>query len=311
MSLALLLPGQGSQHVGMGRELASVEPEARRTFDEADEVLGLPLSRIMWEGPEAELLLTRNAQPAILTHSVAVFRSCLEALGPVTCAGGHSVGEFSAWVAAGAISFADALEVVRLRGELMYEAGTRRPGSMAALLGIDDEGARALCEQASSGPTSLVVPANLNAPGQVVISGDEDAIQRAIEGARDAGAKKAIRLNVSGAFHSPLMEPAVEGLRERLARVTFERPDFPVVSNVTAALVEDPADISGLLVQQLTMPVRWAESVDAMVSAGVDRFLELGPGSVLTGLNRRNARGMSSTALEGPDAIAEFRKESG
>ncbi len=311
MPSALLFPGQGSQHVGMGRDLASADPQVRRTFQEADEILGLELSRIMWEGPDDELVLTRNAQPAILTHSVAVFRTCHDTLGSVTFAAGHSLGEFSAWVAAGAISFADALEVVRLRGELMYEAGTRRPGAMAALLGISDEDADALCDAVSRGPDSIVVPANLNAPGQVVISGDEDAVQRAIDGAKDAGAKKAVRLNVSGAFHSPLMQPAVEGLRDRLSRVTFERPDFPVISNVTAAPVEDPAEIPGLLVQQLTMPVRWAESVGTMVESGVDRFLELGPGSVLTGLNKRNARGVESAALEGPDAIAEFRKEPG
>ena len=291
----------------MGRDLARVEPAARRTFEEADDVLGVPISRLMWNGPDEELVLTRNAQPAILTHSIAVFRCVEDELGPVSHAAGHSLGEFSAWVAAGAISFADALEVVRLRGELMFEAGTRRPGTMAALLGIDDDAATRLCEASSHGPESVVVPANLNAPGQVVISGDDDAVQRAVDDARDAGAKKAIPLNVSGAFHSPLMQGAVEGLRERLERVKFERPAFPVVSNVTARPVEDQDLIADLLVRQLTTPVRWAESVGTMVDSGVDRFLELGPGSVLTGLNRRNARGTETLALNEPEAISDFR----
>ncbi len=287
----------------MGRALADAHPVARRVFEEADDILGVKLSALMWEGPGDELVLTRNAQPAILTHSVAVHRVLGDRAGIPALAAGHSLGEFSAWVAAGAISFEDALEVVRLRGELMFEAGEARPGTMAALLGLDDAGAEALCRDATTGEDSVVVPANLNAAGQVVISGDVDAVDRAIEGASEAGAKRAIRLNVSGAFHSPLMEPAVEGLRERLHRVKFEPPTFPVVSNVTAEPVDDPEAIAGLLVRQLTAPVRWAESVGRMVDAGIDRFLELGPGNVLTGLNRRNARGVPSLALQGPEDL--------
>lgn len=307
MSRAVLFPGQGSQEVGMGRSLADADSVARETFREADDILGTPLTRLMWEGPEDELVLTRNAQPAILAHSVAVWRVVRDVLAPVSFGAGHSLGEFSAWVAAGAISFQDALELVRLRGELMFQAGEERPGTMAALLGLDLDAAVELCARASEGAESVVVPANLNAPGQVVISGDVAAVERVLDGAREAGARKAIPLNVSGAFHSPLMEPAIKGLRERLQDVKFERPDFPVVSNVTAEPVLDPAEIGALLLEQLTSPVRWAESVETMVQAGVDEFVELGPGSVLTGLNRRNARGVPSRSVRGAVDVEELR----
>lgn len=302
MPLALLFPGQGSQEVGMGRDLALAYPEAARTFDEADEILGLRLSRIMWEGPEEELVLTANAQPAILVHSVAVLRVLGEELGPVHLAGGHSLGEFTAHVAAGTLEFPDALRAVRRRGQLMLEAGNRRPGSMAALLGLDEEQAQAVCREASK-EDSVVVTANLNSPGQVVISGDEAAVERALPIARDAGAKKAVPLKVSGAFHSPLMEPAREGLRKELGAVSFRRSRFPVVANVDAGPVDDPERARDLLVEQLTAPVRWQDCVEAMVAGGVDRFLELGPGSVLKGLNRRIARGVPTESVGTPGAV--------
>jgi [acyl-carrier-protein] S-malonyltransferase len=294
MSLALLFPGQGSQFVGMGRDLADTVPVAAETFREADTILDFPLSRLLWEGPEEELVLTRNAQPAILVHSVAALRAVEGKLGQPILAAGHSLGEFSAHVAAGTLSFSDALRAVRRRGELMYEAGTRRPGTMAALLGLDDEAVEALCRSASRGEESVVVPANLNSAGQVVISGDVDAVERAMASAPDAGARRVVPLSVSGAFHSPLMEPARAGLAAFLEGVDMRDPAFPIISNVTAAAVSTAHEARSLLVEQLTSPVRWSASVAAMTGAGVDTFVELGPGNVLTGLNRRNARGVPS-----------------
>ena len=294
--VALLFPGQGSQSVGMGRDLAERFAAARATFDEADAVLGVALSRLMWQGPEEELTATRNAQPAILTHSVAVLRLVREHLGDVKYAAGHSLGEFSAYAAAGALSFAEALRAVRRRGELMYEAGQARPGTMAAVLGLDDEVVERLCREAS-GAEGVVVPANFNSPAQVVISGDVQAVQRALELARAAGARRTLPLNVSGAFHSPLMEVAEGGLRQQLEGVTVRQPAFPVISNVTAQPVSDPDDVRALIVRQLTSPVRWTASMRALVDAGVDRFLELGPGSVLSGLLKRVSRDVSAQTI--------------
>lgn len=297
----------------MGRALAHAFPEVGRVFQEADEILGTSLSRIAWEGPEEDLVLTKNAQPAILVHSVAVYRLVSERLGPVSMAAGHSLGEFSAHVAAGSMTFRDALEAVRLRGELMFDAGEKRTGTMAAVLGLDDDEVERVCAEAS-GDGEVCVPANFNSPGQVVISGDEAAVERARAGAGEAGAKRVIPLSVSGAFHSPLMKPAEDGLRERLEALTFSDPAFPVVSNVTAEPVTDGATARELLVRQLTSPVRWAASIESMVGAGVERFAELGPGKVLCGLNRRNARGLPCAAMGGPgdlDAIGELGGDHG
>lgn len=294
--VALLFPGQGSQYVGMGRDLAGRFPAARTTFDEADATLGLGLSRLMWEGPEAELTATLSAQPAILTHSVAVLRVVRQNLPDVRYAAGHSLGEFSAYVAAGALAFDDALRTVRRRGELMYESGVQRPGTMAALLGLDDPEVERVCREAT-GPDGVVVPANYNSPAQVVISGDVPAVQRALELAKAAGAKRALPLNVSGAFHSPLMEVAQAGLGAQLEEVVVQPPAFPVVSNVTAEPVDDPGDARRLLVRQLTSPVRWTASMRWLVEAGVDRFLELGPGSVLSGLLKRVSRDVAAQTI--------------
>jgi [acyl-carrier-protein] S-malonyltransferase len=294
--VGLLFPGQGSQFVGMGRDLAERFPAAAAVFQEADAALGVPLSRLMWEGPEEELTATLNAQPAILTHSVAVHRVVAERVGAVGLAAGHSLGEFSAYVAAGALSFPDAVRTVRRRGELMFESGQRQPGTMAAVLGLEEAELERVCREASANG-AVCVPANLNAPGQVVISGDVAAVQRAVELAKAAGAKRALRLNVSGAFHSPLMARAEEGLSAQLAGVAFGDPAFPVVSNVTAAPVREAEAAQSLLVRQLTAPVRWSDGVRAMRREGVGRFLELGPGSVLTGLLRRIDREAEGSSL--------------
>lgn len=284
--VALLFPGQGSQYVGMGRELYAEFAPARAVFDEADEVLGFALSRLCFEGPEAELTRTHNAQPAILTHSIAVWRTLGERLGEIGMAAGHSLGEFSAWVAAGALSFADGVRTVRRRGELMLESGESRPGTMAAVLGLDEESIRLLCAEAS-GPDVECVPANYNAPGQIVVSGDVAAVERFMELARSNGARRVIALNVSGAFHSPLMAVAEAGLAAQLESVTFQPPRFAVVSNVTAQPVTDTGEAKTLLTRQLTSPVRWTDCVRTMRAAGAQRFVELGPGTVLTGLLRR------------------------
>lgn len=284
--VALLFPGQGSQYVGMGRDLAERFPVARETFAEADAALDLDLTRIMWEGPEEELTATHNAQPAILAHSVAVHRIVRDALGPVAFGAGHSLGEFSAYVAAGTLGFADAIRTVRRRGELMFRSGTERPGSMAAVLGLSDEAGEELCLAASSA-TELCVAANYNAPGQLVISGDTAAVERAIELARGMGARRALRLNVSGAFHSPLMAVAEVGLAAQLDTVLFNPPEWPVVCNVAATPVLDQSMAQRLLVQQLTSAVRWTDCMGTILGAGITRFVEVGPGSVLTGLLKR------------------------
>lgn len=287
--VALLFPGQGSQHLGMGRDLAERYPIARQTFEEANEALGFELTRLMWEGPEEELTATHNAQPAILAHSVAVYRLVSDALGEVAFGAGHSLGEFSAYVAAGSLGFADALRTVRRRGELMFSSGEARPGTMAAVLGLDDHLAEGIC-QSASGEDGVCVAANYNSPGQLVISGDIVAVERAIELAREAGARRALRLNVSGAFHSPLMAVAEEGLAAQLGSVAFASPRWPVVSNVNASPVLDLTTARRLLVRQLTSAVRWTDCMGTILGAGITRFAELGPGAVLTGLLKRIAR---------------------
>lgn len=310
--IGLLFPGQGSQAVGMGKELAERYPEAREAFEEADDALGFSLSRLCWEGPEDELTRTRNAQPALLVHSAAAWRVLRKAGVEPVVAAGHSLGEFSAYMAAGSLGFADAVRTVRLRGELMYEFGQARPGTMAAVLGLDDDVVEGVCSEASAGD-SVVVAANFNSPGQVVVSGDVDAVERASALLVSAGAKKVTGLNVSGAFHSPLMAPAEEGLRDHLDGVDFGAPAFPVISNVTASPVTDPAEAKLLLVQQLTSTVRWTDSVRTMLQLGVTRFLEVGSGKVLTGMLKRIDRAAEGRGvpLGTPDAIEAYLKQGG
>ena len=299
-SVALLCPGQGAQRVGMAKDLAEAFPEARRTLEAVDEALGFRLTAVMWDGPDDLLTRTDHAQPAILAHSAAVWAVVGARLaGRVAGAAGHSLGEYSAYVAAGALGLADAARLVRRRGELMHEAGTGRPGTMAAVMGLDAAQVAAACREASGGDGGTVVAANLNAPDQIVISGDPPAVERAGQLLKAAGAKRVIPLKVSGAFHSPLMAPAAARLGEALARAPLAAPAFPVVANASAEPVREAALARRLLGEQLTSPVRWVESVQrlgALAGEGA-AFVEIGPGSVLAGLAKRVLAGARTVSL--------------
>lgn len=299
MNVALLCPGQGAQRVGMGKDLAEAFPEARQTFEAIDDALGFRLSDVMWGGPEDQLTRTDVAQPAILAHSAAVWAVVSPRLLPsVAAAAGHSLGEYSAYVAAGTLGVADGARLVRRRGELMHQAGTARAGAMAAVLGLETEKVAAACREASA-TNGVVVAANLNAPDQTVISGDPVAVARASELLKAAGAKRVVPLKVSGAFHSPLMAPAATGLEAELARAPMARPSFPVVSTASAEPVMNVDLARRLLSEQLTAPVRWVECVRVLAAAagGAPRFVEIGPGNVLTGLAKRIVSGAETVNL--------------
>lgn len=289
MQLLLLFPGQGSQKPGMAKDLADQYPAARAVFAAADAALGSPLSSLCFDGPADELTRTHNAQPALLAHGAAVWEIVGERAAPhVVAAAGHSLGEFSAYHAAGALPLADAVRLVRRRGELMYETGVQRPGAMAAVLGELSRSIDDICSEASA--AGIVVPANYNALEQIVISGEVDGVERAMELAKGAGAKRAMRLQVSGAFHSPLMQPAQDGLRVALDAAAWSDPRWPVYSNVTSEAVSRSSDARALLLRQLTAPVRWVGVIQAMAAAyPAATFVEMGPGSVLTGLLKRLA----------------------
>jgi [acyl-carrier-protein] S-malonyltransferase len=302
MKTALLFPGQGSQKTGMGQALAAREPLARQTFEEADAALGFSLSRLCFEGPDSELALTAITQPAILTTSIAVWR-VLEARGLTgDVAAGHSLGEWSALVATGALGLADAVKLTHLRGKAMQEAVPAGAGAMAALLGLSLEAAAAACAEAAA-PGEPVEPANLNGGGQIVISGAAAAIDRAIERAKAAGAKRAIKLQVSAPFHCSMMAPAAERLAAALAEVQLAAPRVPVVSNVLAQPSSDPVAIKQLLVRQVTSAVRWEESVQAIAALGVTRAFELGAGNVLKGLVKRISPEVEVTAIGTPEEV--------
>jgi [acyl-carrier-protein] S-malonyltransferase len=301
VTLAFLFPGQGAQAVGMGRALADSHPAAREVFDVADRVLGAPLSAICWEGPAEELKKSVNTQPALLAHSVAAWRLVERAGIRPSFVAGHSLGEYSACVAAGAIELEDALRLVRTRGRLMYEAGLEAPGAMAAILGLSAADVEAACAEASA--AGVVQPANLNAPGQIVISGETAAVERASEAARARGAKRAIRLEVSGAFHSPLMAAAAAGLRAALEQTAIRDARCPVIANVSARPVQRAAEIRAALEAQLLGAVRWEESMRWLRASGVDGFVELGTGKVLRGLLRTLDRDAASWNVEDPESL--------
>jgi [acyl-carrier-protein] S-malonyltransferase len=308
---AFIFPGQGSQAVGMGKALAAAFSEARDVFKEVDETLGQHLSKLMFEGPESDLTLTANAQPAIMASSLAVWRVLEKQLGmKITDAAyvaGHSLGEYSALCAAGVFSLADTARLLRIRGESMQAAVPAGQGGMAAILGVDTDKLEAICTEASTGDEVCVL-ANYNAPGQIVISGSAGGVAKACELAKAAGAKRALPLNVSAPFHSPLMQPAAERMREALAAVQAKNPAVPVIANVTAQPVSDAATIKDLLVQQVTDSVRWSESVETMVKLGVTETVEIGTGKVLSGLVKRIHGDLSTRNIEGPEDIESAAK---
>ncbi|MFH1558786.1 MAG: ACP S-malonyltransferase [Pseudomonadota bacterium] len=309
MTTAFIFPGQGSQAVGMGKALAENFAVAKAVFDQVDDALGEALSRTMWDGPIEELTLTANAQPALMAVSLAAMR-VLEAEAGLDLArdaafvAGHSLGEYSALAAAGALSIADAARLLRIRGRAMQEAVPVGQGAMAAILGLDFAQARAVAEEAAG--ADVCEAANDNANGQVVLSGSTAAVERAMEIAKAKGASRAILLPVSAHFHCRLMQPAADAMQAALAASAVKAPMVPVVSNVRAAPVSDPAEIIALLVQQVTGTVRWRESVLFMAGAGVTATVEVGAGKVLSGLSRRIAKEISVSAVGTPEDVAAF-----
>lgn len=306
MPRALVFPGQGSQYVGMGQTLADSVPAAKALLDQADAVLGLPLGRIILQGPEAELTRTDISQPAILVTSLMAYEALKAKLGSIDAqaTAGLSLGEYTALVAAGAVSFADALKLVRLRGEAMQAAADAVAGGMVALIGPDEATAQKLCDACAEGEVLQV--ANLNSPGQVVISGAKAACARAVAKAKEFGIRRALPLPVAGAFHSALMAPAAERLRAALAATRFADPRVPVYANVTAQPVTRAADIPDLLVRQLTSPVRWADSVAAMRTAGLTEFWELGPKKTLSGMIQQTAKDAVCRNVDTAGDVAGF-----
>jgi len=305
MSIAFTFPGQGSQNVGMGKVLADAYPEARAVFQEVDEALAQNLSDIMWNGPEDALTLTANAQPALMAVSLATMR-VLEARGfdlsaSVAYVAGHSLGEYSALAAAGSLDVATAARLLRVRGDAMQNAVPVGQGAMAALLGLDFDVAEEVARDAAQG--EVCQAANDNAPGQVVVSGHLAAVERAVEIAKAKGARRAVMLPVSAPFHCALMAPAADAMAEALANADIKAPAVPLVANVLAAPITDPAEIRDRLVEQVTGTVRWRESVTWLADNGVDTFVEVGTGKVLTGMIKRIARDATGIAVNAPEDI--------
>jgi [acyl-carrier-protein] S-malonyltransferase len=305
--LAFLFPGQGSQYVGMGSDLHQDFAAFRDVMQVADGRLGFPLSRLCFDGPEDQLTLTANTQPAILAHSVGVWRIVADAGFRPDVVAGHSLGEYSALVAAGALSLSDAVYAVRRRGEMMQEAVPVGEGTMAAILGLEMEEVAGICRRAADG--EVVELANLNCPGQIVIAGHVGAVNRALELARERGAKRAIQLQVSAPFHSSLMAPARDGMRDVLDKIGFNDLDFPLINNADVSLVTNAVAAREGLIKQIVSPVRWEESIRKMLEMGVDIFVELGPGKVLCGLVKRIDRGVNCLNAEDRESLTAMSSE--
>ena len=301
MSVAFVFPGQGSQVVGMGKALFDAFPESRAVFEEADASLGFALSRLCFQGPEAELQLTANTQPAILATSVAALRPLLARGVRPDWVAGHSLGEYSALVAAGAVGLADALRIVRRRGQYMQEAVPVGTGAMAAILGLDLEAVEAACREGAAG--DVVSPANVNSPGQVVIAGHAAAVERASDLCRSRGAKRAVKLPVSAPFHCALMKPAQDRLEPELRGLRFRDPEVPLVNNVDARVVREGEACREGLVRQVSGAVRWQASVELLAREGASVFVEVGPGTVLSGLVRKIAKGARVLNVDSPGSL--------
>jgi [acyl-carrier-protein] S-malonyltransferase len=301
VKIAFVFPGQGSQQVGMGQALAAAFPESRAVFDEADRALGFALSKLCFEGPEPDLQLTANTQPAILAASVAAHRALHARGARATFVAGHSLGEYSALVAAGSLTLADAVATVRRRGQYMQEAVPVGEGAMAAILGLDGAAVDKACRDAAQ--SEVVSSANLNSPGQVVIAGHAAAVDRAIALCKTAGAKRALKLNVSAPFHCALMGPAQERLAPELGALTFRDLTVPLVRNVDARVVRQGAECRDGLVRQVSSAVRWQESVEELVRQGADTFVEVGPGTVLGGLVKKIAKDVKVMSVQDPPSL--------
>lgn len=305
MKTALLFPGQGSQYVGMGKSLSEI-PKAQEMLQQSSDILGFDFSKLLFEGPEETLKATQNTQPALFVVSMLVFECLLKGQVHFDYVMGHSLGEYSAICAAGGFTFEEGLKLVRLRGELMAEAGIKRPGAMAAVLGMDIPVLQEICIQASDQAGTVVI-ANFNSPAQLVISGEVAGVALAQEMASKAGAKKVVPLPVSGAFHSPLMEYALPGLQAGLAQVNFKDLQVPVVTNVDALPCTEANLISQSLTRQLNSSVRWVESIELILKDGVDQALEVGAGSVLMGVCRGISRNLKVTPIESPESFSKFK----